>query len=231
LPLAPSIGVDLSQSLITPDERWFAIQASLDLLMAGEWRRWRETLLRTMVACPQGAFVSQVVVQLGRNLPALQVSVKRLRPTTIARYLEYLAWSGDIAAAAAQARSLFRFADHLTLCLEVGEQIEPCLAYECSLNATSATEPRWGALLDELVAQELCTTAKRDGFLAWAGMTTPLITDQDWPDQLIVESFSHPANHLSVIQRRFGQVKVASAHGERMEATGALRFIPQWLKL
>lgn len=227
----PSVLIGLPQSLISPQERWIAMQSALDILLQGQWRAWRETLVRTMVACPPEAFVGHIGVNFVENTNALRLHVKRLRAKTLARYLELARWQGDIAAAVAQAERLYHFADHITLCLEVGTELSPRLAFECILVSPSATEPRWAALLDDLVGLGLCTREKRDGFLGWAGMTTPLLTDHDWPDQLIIESLTRPANHLSVLQRRFGQIKVIYTAGEPLVAKGYLRFMPQWLKL
>lgn len=227
----PSIFIGLPQSLISPDERWAAVQCALDILMEGNWRAWREALLRTMVACPPEAFVSHVGAMLGRALPALRVNVKRLRPHTMARYLEMVNWPGEIAAAMAVAEKLFGFVDHITLCLDVGKQLYPRLGFECVLIAQSPTEPRWAVLLDYLVEEGLCTAAKRDGFLGWSGMTTPLLSDLDWPDHLIVESLIHPANHLSIIQRRFSHIKVIYVPGEPLSAKGYVGFAPHWMKL
>jgi hypothetical protein len=227
----PTFIIGLSQSLLSPDERWLALQSALDILMEGEWRGWREGLLRTMVACPPEAFVSDIGVRMGRSTPALRVKVKRLRLTTLARYLEDVAWQENVPAAVAIAERLFHFADYVTLCLDVGFELYPHLGFECFLNSHSATEPRWGALLDDLVEQGLCSPAKRDAFLGWAGMTTPLLTDRDWPDHLITESLTRPANHLSVLQRRFGHIAVVYEEGKPLRARGYLRFLAQWLKL
>jgi hypothetical protein len=229
--LTPSLAFGLPQSLISPHERWLALQIAFDILFAGQWRAWGDALLRTMIACPPEAFVSHIGVRLGQNSSATQVNVKRLRPKTLARYLEMVEWPGDIAFALALAERLDSFADHLTLCLDVGAQVAAPLAFECNLISQAASEPRWAALLDELVGQGLCTPAKRDDFLGWAGMSTPLLTPLDWPDQLVVESLTRPANHLSVLQRRFGQIKILVMPGGALSAKGYLRFMPQWLRL
>jgi hypothetical protein len=226
----PFIQFGLAQSVTSVDDRWFATQAALDILMAKKWRTLRETLLRVMFACPPQAFVSQVGMPMGKEESA-RVQVKRLRPKTLAKYLRHLEWQGNISGTVSQAEKLLHFADHLSVCLTVGCEISPQLDFECHFNTHSATESRWGALLDELVGLGVCTASKRDAFLGWAGMTTPLHSAGAWPDRLIVESLAHPENHLSVIQRRYSHIKIFVAPGQPFRANGYLRYIPQWLKV
>jgi hypothetical protein len=226
-----SLSIGLPQSLISPDERWVAMQGALDILLPGQWRVWREALIRTMVVCPPEAFVSHICVEWVEQRPAMRVQVKRLRSQTMARYLELVGWPGNLSTTIERAERLFGYADHITLCLDIETAICPPLAFECYLISQSPTESRWAALLDDLVGQGLCSKERRDAFLGWAGMTTPLLTDHDWPDRLIVESLAQPANHLSVIQRRYGSINLACSQQGELRASGALRFVPQWLKL
>lgn len=227
----PSVFIGLLQSLLALDERWFALEVALNVLLEGRWRPWRETLRRCLVACPPEAFVSHIGIMLGRNVPAVRVHVKRLRPSTLARYLRIIGWQEDVAEVQAHAERLFAYSDQMTVCLQVGAEVFPSLAFECVLVSQSATEPRWAALLDYLVEGTLCTTAKRDAILGWPGMTTPLLSDLDWPDRLVAESLTRPANHLSVFHRRLSHIEVVYRPGQPMIATGYLRFVPQWLRL
>jgi hypothetical protein len=229
--ITPSLSIGLSQSLIAPDERWVAIQSVLDMMLAGQWRVWHDTLLRTLVASPPRAYVSHIDVAWRGSGPTLCVEVKRLRGQSVARYLDMVEWPGESAAVLAEIEHLSCFADHSALRLEVGREISPRLGFDCHLISQTPTESRWASLLDDLVMQGLCSRAKRDAFLCWAGMTTPLLTDLDWPDRLIVESLGHPANYLSVIHRRFGHISLEFGENGELSASGALRFVPQWLRM
>lgn len=72
--------------------------------------------------------------------------------------------------------------------------------------------------LEDLVAQGLCSDAKREGALAWPGRIQPGEGAQAWPEQLLVESLAKPIDEFGLIERQINHYKLVSSPGHPVEA-------------
>ncbi len=183
---------------------------------------------RCFDACPRGAFVSHLGMMLGRPAPFWRVNVRRVEPADLAAYLAGVGWDGEAADATALATELRELVDGVTLCLDVGTGVHRRLGFEAH-GVRGAPEPRWGALLDVLVARGWCTAAKREALLAWPGLVTP-VAGGPWPAGLARDALLRPADHFTAIARVVSHVKLVVAPGEPVQAKGYIGFEHRWLR-
>ncbi len=73
-------------------------------------------------------------------------------------YLARVSWRGRSPRRLGAATQLAALADRFNLALDVGDVVRPRLGLECFFDRQPPDEPRWGALLDELVARGLAET-------------------------------------------------------------------------
>ena len=105
---------------------------------------------------------------------------------TLERAVEYLAgvgWPGSGTDLRGVLGPVARIVDRVCLDIDAGETVHPKVGLECYFdgNRQPRTEPRWGVLLDHLVANGLCTPEKREALLAYPGYTDEKTATVPWP--------------------------------------------------
>ncbi len=178
---------------------------------------------RCFDACPPGGFVSHVGVMLGRPVPFARINVRRV-DADLGTYLSTVGWRGDIAEATALARELRALADGLTVCLDVGTEVQPRLGLEAHCD-----DARWSSLIDALVARGWCTAAKRDAFLAWPGLQTPR-TDRSWPAAFARDGLLRSSDHLTAVARALSHIKLVLEPEHAVSAKAYFYFEHVWLR-
>ena len=171
---AISLSLSLPTDLFDRSKPFGVATQALDLLLGPVWRDRRNTLKRCFDACPEGVSVSHITVRPSHPAEALRVHVRRLSPDLLAPYLLGVGWPGPAREAEEWMTGLAARVDRVSLCLDVGNQIEPTLGFEAVImqqpNEVQADEQQcWPLFLDDLVAQGLCTPARRDAVLDWPG--------------------------------------------------------------
>lgn len=180
-------------SLLLPESRPAALAGNLD---------------RCFAACPPGAFVAYVGAMLGRAAQAVRVNVKRLPLDELAPFLDRAGWTGSRRVVERWAAWAYDRLDRVTVCLDVGPVVYPHVALECALALQPAHEPRWHALLDELVGAGLCAAANAPAFLTLPGVVCPTATDVDWPAPWMAATLRAPPDHFSTAERQLSHVKL-----------------------
>ena len=121
-------------------------------------------------------------------------------------YLAELGWRGDIEDMVRTLAPFGTFATNMALAIDIGAGVGPKIGLECYMDERRRPQATasWIGLLDELVAQGMCTPAERDALLAWPGVeqTTQFI----W-----ARTFTRGLNHLKVVYQP-GRPVVAKAY-------------------
>ena len=154
---------------------------------------------------------------LGRPVQALRIHVSGVPLWALGDYLAAAGWPGDVDRAIAAAGLLLDRGDWLVLCLDVVGELLPRLGLECGFDQRRGLDPRWEALLRRLVDAELSSAEKTQALLSWPGIVTPA-GPAPWPDALIIDGLSMPAQKLGVVERRLSHVKITVGAGEPQSA-------------
>ena len=165
-------------------------------------------------ALPPLAHIFQIGVMLARQVEDVRVCVVPLRWEEIAPYLERIGWPGPRDEVVDMLAPFCHRAARLALDVDVGEDVGPKIGLECCYLdecQNPQLDPRWPALLEQLVAEGLCTVDKRDALLGWPGLqrTSRFL----WP---------------SVFLRRLNHLKLVYAPGRPLEAKAYWGVIQHW---
>ncbi|MGE0702606.1 MAG: prenyltransferase/squalene oxidase repeat-containing protein, partial [Vicinamibacterales bacterium] len=225
---SPSVFFGIRREVWSTSDRSAVANAALQTLVDASARETIGPILQRCLLFP-GAAVSHLGVMLARRTNALRVNVKGLRPEALGTCLTDIGWPGDIPAAEATMAPLAALVEHVTVCLDVGQQIHPVIGFECVLKKQPASEPRWATFLDHLVDEGLCTPAKREGLLRWPATLTPATPGTWWPDHLLHASLIAPADRFSVLDRQLSHVKVVLPPSGVPEAKAYFGFRHLWI--
>jgi hypothetical protein len=183
-------------------------------------------------ALPRGAQVFNVGVMVPRATDLLRICVNRIANEDVVPYLERIGWTGsyETLKELLEVFDLGRpLVDFVTLDLDVGPGFAPGLGVEAYFNRgrQPSGEPRWAALLDRLVERGLCTPAKREGLLAYPGVSSELDDPGRWPANLRRASELLGDRFTSVFRRTLNHVKL-SVKREGIEAKAYLAVVHRW---
>lgn len=181
-----------------PLQQGVELVAGASLSPAGE-----TAVARCLGELPDDARLLQIGTMLSRRQVPVRLCLSGVRPEALDGYLRRVglgAASGALDDLAADLPGV-----RLAVDVDIVDGILPRVGLELSLDANreldGRPEPRWADVLDRLVARGLCTVAKRDGVLAWAGADDA--------------QFAHTA-HRTRVYRGLSHVKLAlGADGER----------------
>jgi hypothetical protein len=120
--------------------------------------------------------------------------------------------------------------DRVLLDIDVGETVSPKIGLECYFdgNRQPRREPRWGAFLNSLVLNGLCTADKRDALLAYPGYVDEHAHSVPWPSPLRRASQLLGGRSLSTFVRSLHHVKIVYRPGEQLEAKAYLAGNHHW---
>ena len=173
-----------------------------------------QRLARCFDALPPQARIRYVAVMLARQVEGVRVIIYPEHWDQIAPYLERIGWPGPLDEVVEVLAPYCQQAVRLGLAVDVGASVGPKIGLECFLDERlhPRPDPRWPAMLEQLVAAGLCTHDKRDALLSWPGgqRTSQFL----WP---------------SVFLRRLNHLKLVYAPGRPLEAKAYLAADQVWL--
>jgi hypothetical protein len=225
--LRPSVFVGLTPGAQAGDNERTARTAVQHVMTDEQIAACWTDVRRRFTACAEPAWVSHIGAMVGRTPPALRMNVKRLPRDGIVPYLEETGWHGPRAELSRVVEWLAASVDTITVCGDV--PAGSTVGFECSFAEQPRFEPRWAALLDDLVDREVCAPGKRDALLAWHEVIAPPNSAAPWPDPLIVAALQSPADAFGAIDCRVSHVKVIYEPGRPLRAKGYLSFTHGWL--
>lgn len=120
--------------------------------------------------------------------------------------------------------NVVRLADVLSLNLDVGDEISLRIGLEMHFEKELASSRRWETLLDDLVAKNLCTFAKRNALLKWPGYSNHSSSDSCPP--LFTKALSFLGSRAVVMLiRLLNHLKIVYRVGRPLQAKAYFGFI------
>lgn len=189
-----------------------------------------ETLTGCFGALSPPEHVFQVGLMMSRGAKAVRLCIQL---GTLERAVEYLAglgWVGSRADLRGVLGPVARIVDRVCLDIDAGETVHPKVGLECYFdgNRQPRTEPRWGVLLDHLVANGLCTPEKRKALLVYPGYTDEKTATVPWPASPRRASRLLGGRSLSTLVRSLHHVKISYHPDEPPEAKAYLAANHHW---
>ena len=174
--------------------------------------------------------VGQVGLMLSRGEDAVRLCIRLRSVERIMEYLTVVGWPGDEADLRGVLEPLARSVDRVVLAIDVGDAVRPKIGLECRFdgNRQPRREPRWGAFLDSLVLNGLCTSDKREALLAYPGYVDEATRDMPWPEALRQASQLLGGRSLSTFVRSLHHIKIVYRPGEQLEAKAYLAGNHHW---
>jgi hypothetical protein len=186
-------------------------------------------LSRCLELMPGRRRLEQVGMMFSRYSEDLRLCLRDIPPREMSGYLSRAGWSGRPEEFDAIVEDLLPFVDDITLDIDVGDGVRPKIGLECILDRNPSKE-RWGAWLEHLVDQKLCTPRKRDGLLAWMGVTTQRDQPESWPENLVQFSQRTPGM-LSTFARRVNHLKLVHQPGQPLQVKAYLAVRHIWFRV
>lgn len=191
-------------------------------------------MVQTLSTCFRALLPEEQVFQVGLMLSRGPGPVRLcIRLSSVERIVEYLAgvgWPGDEAVLREVLDPLASSVDRVLLDIDAGETVGAKIGLECYFdgNRQPGREPRWGAFLDSLVRQGLCTADKREALLAYSGYVDQNAPGVPWPAALLRTSQLLGGRSLSTFVRSLHHVKIVYRPGEPLEAKAYLAGNHHW---
>ncbi len=190
-----------------------------------------EMVFRTLDALPAGANVFQVGVMLARASDALRLCVVDLPPDRVVDYLTGLGWTGDTEELQALVDELATLVDRIVLDIDVADRLSSKLGFECYFTdfRQPGEEPRWRALFEHLVDDDLCRPQQREALLAYPGFVHQGQSAGAWPSNLSAAAALLGPRASSGMARVLHHLKIAYRPGAPLEAKAYLGGTHHWL--
>ncbi|MCP4213197.1 MAG: hypothetical protein GY765_01015 [bacterium] len=119
-----------------------------------------ENIRRCMDTLPFGGVVFQIGVMMARETEQLRICTS-MPPAEYPSYLERIGWKGNVEAAKSMLHQLEKHVDAVFVDLNVGEFIEPTLAFECCYQGV-AIGKRLEGFLGFLQEKKICRSEQTD---------------------------------------------------------------------
>ena len=192
--------------------------------------RMLETLSCCFRALSPEEQVFQVGLMLSRGPGAIRLCIRLRSTERIVEYLSGVGWPGDEAVLRGALDPLSRSVDRVLLDIDVGETVGAKVGLECYFdgNRQPSREPRWGAFLDSLVLQGLCTADKREALLGYPGYFDQNAEGIPWPAALRRASQLLGGRASSTFVRSLHHVKIVHQPGRPPEAKAYLAGNHHW---
>jgi len=163
----------------------------------------RQQFRRIYKALPASGRLFSLGNMSGRASTAVRVSLAGISPLDLVRYLDEIAWPGDLFEIGSLIDAFSPLFDHLALDLDVGEQIGPQVGLELYIKSRHS-KAAWQPLFDQLVTCGLCLPDKREQLMVWTGFSNAYTDADIWPaDLYLPETEGH-----YVFIRRINHVKL-----------------------
>jgi hypothetical protein len=191
--------------------------------------RLRAVLRRCLHGLPAQAGISHLGAMASRSSELVRLNVGGMPADLLPGYLSGVGWAGPASELDALVRRVTPLVDYVELALDLSDTVLPRIGVECFLRKQPVEEPRWSVLLDDLVARQLCSKAKREALLSWPGFLQPSTRPEAWPRHLTVSDLFFADRARSVIVRRLNHIKLVHEAGRPIEAKAYLSFGHHWI--
>jgi hypothetical protein len=177
---------------------------------------------------PENASICHLGAMLSRGVSGVRVNVYGMTMEQLPNYLQHIGWNDSSPALSRLVSALPHYTDFVVLSFDVSDRIRPRIGLECFFDQKQQAESRWPLLLDWLVAEGLCTPAKRDALLVWEGFSQKSATPDLWPSNIDWGDRFLGARAVSLFWRRLNHIKLVYQPGCPLEAKAYLAFGHGW---
>jgi hypothetical protein len=181
-------------------------------------------------ALPEGGRIIYLGLMFSRPTQGIRIVVEGLKAQQI---LPYLVEIGCLDSANKRFENIIPTVSNLVdsigfIGFDVSETIHPHIGLECFFEKQPLDEPRWESFFDYLIAQGLCSPAKRDALLAWPGVFQKDSAPDLWPiSQWSDAFFSNQAS--SIFFRKLNHIKIVYHPEKPLTAKGYISFGHLWI--
>jgi len=208
---------------------WWMTDTALPLLRG---TRLPHAVTRQLVRCvdslPGEATLFAVGIMLARRADEVRLCIADLGRQGILNYLDRIGWRGAIPEVADLLSRWSKLVNRIGLHIDVGEMVGPRIGLEYHLRAMPDRTPSWRPFLDELVRDGLCLPEKRDGLLAYPGVSDELRDRARWPERLRRASMLLGSDWVSVNHRSLQYIKIGYEPRRPPEAKAYLGATYAW---
>lgn len=195
---------------ITAQEYQQVINTALEILLEHPISlQTRKSLFSCFDLLPVGGQVVHASVMLSRKPLVLKLNIS-LPKDQLLDYLRCIGWTGSIAEIETILSTFCQLTDRLKFQLTVENIVSSKIDFEFYFDASVPTDVEQRFLLDQAVANSLCTPEKRDALLAWPGSFTATFSHHSWPTRFY----------------KWIDVKIIYQLNHFLEAKGYLAFMP-----
>jgi hypothetical protein len=202
-----------------------AITSSHQLLTGESMEHAQSQYLHELTASfPENTGVSHLGIMRSRGGSAIRLVIPTCDAQSMLNILAAVPWSGDFAATESLGRYLFESFSEVRLCLDVEKTISSRIGLECLFSKTRLQHNGIASAVELLRTANYCTSAEANKLLSWPARVVPGQLGDSWPDELMLESITHPENQFSVVDCRLSHLKFASSPGTSTEAKAYFGF-------
>lgn len=182
---------------------------------------------------PPGASIRHLGAMLSRSVKAIRVNVMGISPEQLSDYLRQIGWSDPTNTLPQLTSTLSNLGDIATLSFDIGDAVLPRIGLHCLVkNHLDRDRPAlasdWELFLDYLVAEKLCTPAKKNALLNWSGISHRLSDPDLWPGNISFGDRFLGYRAVSLFSRWLNHIKLVYQPGIPLEAKGYLGFGHLW---
>lgn len=185
-------------------------------------------LNRCLDSLPAGAMLFSAGVMLARRSDDVRLCIAGLGSRGILEYLDRIGWRGPLRDVVDLRARWSGLVDQIGLHIDVGEVVGPRIGLEYHLRPTPSQTPSWQPFLDELVRDGLCRPEKRDGLLAYPGVSDELRDRARWPGRLLYASSVLGSHWVSFNRRSLEYIKIGYEPEKPPEAKAYLGAMYDW---
>ncbi|HIK08995.1 MAG TPA: hypothetical protein IGS52_01800 [Oscillatoriaceae cyanobacterium M33_DOE_052] len=160
----------------------------------------------------------------------LRLNVSGIPLLGVGEYLREINWPGRSDRVEALTRELAGKVQRLALELELGPTLGAKLGIECFVRPKSDSRFSWLPLLNYLVENRLCTSAKCSELLRWPGFSTSIDSAAPWPNNLALVSEFLAGRAEGAMFRDIDRIKLTLHADQSLDAKAYLWFAPDWLE-
>lgn len=208
----------LDSKEITLAELRRALALAMDILGAGETPL---AFLHALDTCveklPAHVVPSYVGLMLSRQPFALRAQFSGFTRNSLLEFLDALRFDAVPEAFWAALELSEKYFHSFVFCIDLMPEISVRLGMEL-FPRQYRDGMNDAVFLEELVSRGLSSEEKRDGALAWPGRIQPGEVDQNWPEQLLIQSLARPIDEFGLIDRHINHYKLVSTPEQPVEA-------------
>ncbi|NIG55371.1 prenyltransferase/squalene oxidase repeat-containing protein [Chitinophaga sp. Cy-1792] len=177
--------------------------------------------------CSGTAYVAYLGIQFSRDVAALRVNVKNLMVDEINPFLKEIGYPGTGPELDSYISLIYNYADKVTLCIDISDNVLPGIGFECFWNAPPQKDGYWRYLIEQLNALQAFDHSKIDAVLQWDKEIFPGQI-KEWPEHLWLESLQRKEYEFVFLKQWISHLKVSYSPGKNIDLKAYLGYESKW---